>query len=240
MTGARPTSRLTAGRAVLNLFLFAAWCLWLTIVASAQPQSQEPPLPVDPTPIDRLLSTSDKIYLAEADNPKKIIDAYMKISDGHLQIAFNAIKFNDHRSAERELDIYNKALAEAGKATFALLEGKRGAAKKVEQGLYRQIKVLESIERLFPAEREAFATAALKHAKQLRVQALNEALSAGGGVLRDPDEKPPENNHPPNEQKKTPDPLAPTELNSLILSVFRSSMEFRLVKAGFRSHAQLP
>ena len=93
----------------------------------------------------------------------------LKLSDAHLQAAFNAISNNNHDAAERELDIYNKAVAEAGKETFALKEGRRTLSKKIEQTLYRQIKTLESIDRLFPAERAGFSDAALKHAKQLRV-----------------------------------------------------------------------
>ena len=124
--------------------------------------------------------------LADSDNPKKLVEAYLKISDTHLQAAFNAISANNHLAAENELDIYNKAVAAAGKEAFALQEGKRSVSKKIEQTLYKQIKTLESIERLFPSEREAFAEAALKHSKALRVQALNEAF-ASGEVLKDPD-----------------------------------------------------
>lgn len=110
------------------------------------------------------------------------------------------------------MDIYNKAVAEAGKEAFALREGKRSVSKKVEQILYKQIKTLETIDRLFPNEREAFSDAALKHAKQLRVQALNEAF-ASGGVLKDPaEEKKPESEPPPKEappkNPTIPPPLA--------------------------------
>jgi ribosomal protein S10 len=148
-------------------------------------QLPEPPLPIDPRPITQLLSEGDKAVLAEARGPKKIVDAYLRISDAHLQFAFDSIKVNDHNTSERELDIYNKAVAEAAKDTFALTEGKRNVSKKVEQTLFRQIKTLESIDRLFPSEREGFPDAALKHARQLRVQALN--AFASGEILKDPD-----------------------------------------------------
>ena len=88
-------------------------------------QLPEPPLPVDPTPISQLLSQADKAILAESNNPKKVVEAYVKISDSHLLAAFNAIKGNNYAAAERELDIYNKAIAEAGKLSFALQDGKR-------------------------------------------------------------------------------------------------------------------
>ena len=174
-------------------------------------QLPEPPLPVDPTPIAQLLSQADKAILAESNNPKKVVEAYVRISDSHLQAAFNAIKGNNYPAAERELDIYNKAIAEAGKLSFALQDGKRTAAKKIEQSLYRQIKTLESIEHLFPAEREQFAEAALKQAKALRVRALNEAF-ASGGVLKDPEvDKEPEREAPRKEPpKNSPAPLAPS------------------------------
>ena len=173
-------------------------------------QLPEPPLPVDPTPISQLLSQADKAVLAESNNPKKVVEAYVKISDSHLLAAFNAIKFNNYAAAERELDIYNKAIAEAGKLSFALQDGRRGAAKKIEQSLYRQIKTLESIEHLFPAEREQFAEAAIKQAKALRVRALNEAF-ASGGVLKDPEvDKEPEREAPRKEPppNNSPAPFA--------------------------------
>jgi hypothetical protein len=174
-------------------------------------QLPEPPLPVDPRPLTELISAAEKAMLAET-NPKKLVEAYVKISETHLQAALSAIKRNDHRAAERELDIYNKAVAEAGKQTFALRDGKRGVSKKLEQTLYKQIKTLETIDRLFPAEREAFADAALKHSKLMRVQALNEAFAAGD-VLKEPgEEKKPESEPPkketPRKISSVPPPLA--------------------------------
>jgi hypothetical protein len=151
-------------------------------------QIPEPPLPVDPRPLSELLSATDKTLIADSKNPKAVIEAYLKISEAHLQAAFNAIGSGNHISAEKELDVYNKAIAAAGKAAFALQEGKRNASKRIEQTLYKQIKTLESIERLFPSDRERFAEAALKQSKQLRVQALNEAF-ASGEVLKDPKEE---------------------------------------------------
>jgi hypothetical protein len=191
--------------------LISVIAMILCVPSSTLAQLPEPPLPVDPTPIAQLLSQADKAILAESNNPKKVVEAYVRISDSHLQAAFNAIKGNNYPAAERELDIYNKAIAEAGKLSFALQDGKRTAAKKIEQSLYRQIKTLESIEHLFPAEREQFAEAALKQAKALRVRALNEAF-ASGGVLKDPEvDKEPEREAPRKEPpKNSPAPLAPS------------------------------
>src|SRR6185503_4222523 len=55
-------------------------------------------------------------------------------------------------------------------------------------------------------ERAGFSDAALKHAKQLRVQALNEAFAAGG-VLKDSDEETKPKSEPPAKEappKKRP------------------------------------
>jgi hypothetical protein len=178
--------------------LFAA-CVLCVTAANIRGQLPEPPLPVDPRPLAELLSPAERAFVAEANNPKKLVEVYLKISDTHLQVAFNGIKVNNTGVAERELDIYNKAVAAAGKEAFALQDGKRTVSKKIEQTLYRQIKTLETIERLFPSERELFADAALKHAKQLRVQALNEAF-ASGDVLKDPEEeKKPKSEQPTKE-----------------------------------------
>lgn len=179
------------------LFATATTCL-------AQIQLPEPPLPVDPRPIGQLLSETEKASLAEAQahGPKRAVEVYLKLSDTHLQAAFDAIRMNNHDAAERELDIYNKAAAEAGKETFALKDGRRPLAKRIEQTLYRQIKTLETIDRLFPSEREGFADAALKHAKQLRVQALNEAF-ASGGVLKDPEDERKPDSEPPAKEPPT-------------------------------------
>lgn len=185
----------------------SSWCLlavcWFVAIAGnvlAQVrQLPDPPLPEDPTPLEQLISEGDKATLAQAHEPKKLVEAYLKISDAHLQAALNVIKANNHTAAEHELDIYKKALNAAAKEAFALRDGKRNVSKKMEQSLYRQIKTLETIDRLFPGEREVFAEAALKHAKQLRVQALNEAF-ASGNVLKDPDaEKKPKSEPPQNE-----------------------------------------
>jgi hypothetical protein len=86
-------------------------------------------------------------------------------------------------------------MAEAGKSAFALKSDKRKISKRLEQSLYKQIKTLESIERMFPPERQPYAELALKSAKQLRMQALNEAF-AGGEILKDPDDGKPKNESP--------------------------------------------
>ncbi|HSB12580.1 MAG TPA: hypothetical protein VLM38_24030 [Blastocatellia bacterium] len=220
----RGSNRLT--RVVLRLAFASAVFVSISGFSGAQPQLPEPPLPVDPTPIDKLLTATDKSLLADAGNPKKLVEAYLRISDIHLQAAFGAIKSNDHRSAERELDIYNKAVAEAGKGAFALQDGKRGAAKKIEQSLYRQIKTLESIERLFPAEREAFAEAALKNAKQLRVHALNAALASGNGVLNDPDEEKKPQSEPPAKDPQVKEPPLSPPLALSVVGLRRSLVAF--------------
>ncbi|MEN3331495.1 MAG: hypothetical protein V7641_860 [Blastocatellia bacterium] len=159
---------------------------------AAKAQGDLPPLPVDPTPLADLLTAQEKGLLAEAHNPKKAVEAYMKIAEGRVEAALTAIKSNDTLRAERELDAFQKAMAECVKAAEALDDGKRSAAKKVEQSLYKELRTLESVERLFPAERVQFAEAAIKRAKRFRVQMLNIAI-ASGEVLKDPDaEKPPQ------------------------------------------------
>lgn len=207
---------------------------FVTTISSYRAQVPEPPLPVDPRPLTQLISESEKALLADSQNPKKIVEAYLKISDTHLQGAFNAIRVNNESAAERELDIYNKAVDAAGKEAFALQEGKRRVSKKIEQVLYKQIKTLETIDRLFSNERERFADAALKHAKQLRVQALNEAF-ASGDVLKDPESEKepnsqPHDNEEPSKDKTIKPPLARAD-------TFQNAQGFRRTPLlpGFRN-----
>ncbi len=181
-------ARTSRGASSFALFCLAlATCVFCITLAS-RAQIPEPPLPVDPRPLAKLLTQLELASVAEAHNPKKLVEAYLRISDTHLQTAFSLIKVNNHGASERELDVYNKAIAAAGNEALSLVEGKRTVAKRIEQTLYRQIKTLETIDRLFPGEREAFSDAALKRAKQLRLQALNWAF-ASGDVLKDPDEE---------------------------------------------------
>jgi hypothetical protein len=196
-----------------------------TAIARAQEDKDGPLLPVDPTPLDKLLSPAEKATLADARNPKKSVENYIKISESHLDSAMSAIKNGEARAAERDLDIYNKAMAEACKTAFSMQEGKRQLSKKIEQSLYKQIRTLESIERLFPNDRGPFAEAALKHAKRLRVQALNEAF-AGGDVLKDPEAEKKEKHNSPDEGR------APGEARPLYPAAARSS--FLLAAAGLR------
>ena len=185
------------------------------LVAAGDARAQDdPPLPVDPTPLPQLLSAAERSMLADAKNPKKTVEAYLKLSETHLEAALAVIKNGDTSRAERELDIYNKIMAEVCKTTFSMQDGKRSLAKKLEQHIYKQLKTLESVGRLFPGERAAFAEDAIKKAKQFRVQALNEAF-AGGDVLKDPDtEKPPANNLPDEDKSpQSTEPSEPLELN---------------------------
>src|SRR5215208_4290651 len=105
-------------RSVCQALLLA--CLLLTGAASAQEEHDLPPLPVDPTPLDRLLTPAEKASLGDVRNPKKIAEQYVKISEAHLDAASNAIKNGDSHTAERELDIYKKAASEACKVAFSI------------------------------------------------------------------------------------------------------------------------
>jgi hypothetical protein len=158
--------------------------VWASTPAYAY-QLPPPPLPVDPTPLEKLISAREQQEVANANQPRKLIEVYLRVSDAHLEAAHAAIKTGDYQTSERELDIYKKASAEALKTALAQPKGRRGLTKKIEQRLFKQIKVLELIERLFPVQRVAFAEAALKHARQLRVQALNTTFDSGE-VLDEP------------------------------------------------------
>lgn len=148
-------------------------------------QVQSPPLPVDPTPLAELLTSAEKAAIAQAHEPKQAVEQYLMIADSHLNTASAAIDGGDYRRSERELDIYKKAASEAVKIAFSLKDGKRSLAKRIEQRLYKNIKLLELVENKFPVERAPFATAALEHARRLRVRALNEAFGTGD-VLKTP------------------------------------------------------
>ncbi|HET9531733.1 MAG TPA: hypothetical protein VFQ92_15350 [Blastocatellia bacterium] len=186
-------------------------CLLSVFAAGSNAQSNQlppPPLPVDPTPLEVLLSAQDKEELKKASSPQKKVEAYLKIADIHLDAALAAINASNSALAERELDIYNKTIDEAAKTAFSQDDKKRRLSKKLEQKLYKQLRTLETIERLFPLERVAFAEAAIKNARQTRVQALNAAF-AGGEILKVPDEeeKKPANTKP--SKSNPPDNFAP-------------------------------
>jgi hypothetical protein len=192
--------------AVIAIF---AGCL-VFCVPIAKAQDDTPPLPIDPTPLANLLTAQEKTLLADARNPKKTVEAYIKIAEDHITAALEAIKANDTARAEHELDVYQKAMAEDVKAAAAMRDGQRSAAKKVEQSLYKTLRTLETVERLFPVERIQFADVAIKRAKQYRVQMLNIAI-ASGDVLKDPDE---EKQPTKDDQHNTPAPPRPPQFQS--------------------------
>lgn len=154
-------------------------CAFSALAAAQVEKLPPPPLPVDPTPLEELISAEERALLEQARTPAKQVEVYLDISDRYLRAALTAIELGDHRSSERELDVYRKILAEYSGIAFSLKDDKRKVAKKIEQHLYKQVKVLERIRRRFPPERIAFADAALEQAKQTRIRALNEALAAG-------------------------------------------------------------
>jgi hypothetical protein len=159
----------------LGTILFCA----LLSLAAAQVEKLPPPLPVDPTPLEELISAEERASLEQAHTPAKQVETYLDISDRYLRAALTAIELGDHRSSERELDVYKKILAKYSDIAFSLGSERRKIAKKIEQRLYKQMKMLERIRRRFPPERIAFADAALEQAKRTHIRALNEALAAG-------------------------------------------------------------
>src|SRR5262249_54434142 len=150
-------------------------CLFLLFSGTRTTCAQiaPPPLPVDPTPLAALLSDADKLLLQQARGAKKEVEAYLLISDRHLDAAEAATENSNFPMAEKELDIYNKAIAQASTLAFSQDIGRRDMAKRIEQRIYRQLRTLESIQRRFPIERIGFADAAVAHSKRLRSHALN-------------------------------------------------------------------
>jgi hypothetical protein len=181
--------------------LVSTWLVALLLALSAnevraQEKFEPLPLPVDPTPLVELISELEKATLARELNPKKQVEIYWRISENHLQLALAAINNDDYKPAERELDIYNKALDEAAKITFNLREDRRKMSKRFEQTIYKQLRTLETIDRRFPPERSEFSEFAIKHAKQVRGKALNLSFDAGE-VITDKDSS----NKTPPQQK---------------------------------------
>ena len=94
MDRAKPSASAVLRRLSLVVCVCAA-----VMVNNAQAQIPDPPLPVDPRPLSDLMSAADKALLANSDNPKELVDAYLKISEAHLQAAFNAIRASNHTIA---------------------------------------------------------------------------------------------------------------------------------------------
>ncbi|HJQ70463.1 MAG TPA: hypothetical protein VKA70_15905 [Blastocatellia bacterium] len=196
-------------RATFMLAVSASLILAAAPIIAAQDKTvlPPPPLPIDPTPLVKLITEQERTTLADARKPKKLVEVYLDIADAHLETAFTALKAGQGQESQRQLDIYNKAMAEAAKNAFSQGEGKRGLAKKIEQRLYKQIRVLEEIKDSFPVERLPFAEAALKQSRQLRVQALNESFDSD--VLKEPGAEK-KSDKPEGDKEKSPkSPLPP-------------------------------
>ena len=152
-------------------------------------QNTIPPLPVDPTPLKDLLSAEERSQVGVARGSLRLVDIYLDISDKHLQTAGVASEASDFGKAERELDIYNKAAAEASNIAFSGTENKNKLGKRIEQRLYAQIRLLETLARRFPTDVVGYPEAALEHTKQLRAHALNQTLAVGQVLMESKDGK---------------------------------------------------
>lgn len=175
-------------KAILPALAVAFLFVGLASHIKAQDTYVPPPLPVDPTPLIQLISESEKALLARETNPRKLVEAYLRISESHIQAALAAINNDDFKTSERELDIYNKSLDEAAKLAFNQQNDKRKLSKKIEQTIYKQQRTLETIDRRFPNERSGFIEFAIKHARQIRGKALNLSFDSGE-VITDPDKE---------------------------------------------------
>ncbi len=193
--------------------------LALSLAASARAQDDMPPLPVDPRPLEKLISDKERAELAAAKKPKKIVETYLDIAEEHLDSALTTARDGDIAGSERHLDIYNKAVAAAFNLTLSLSDGKRGLSKKIEQTLYGHIKQIAAIEEVFPLSRLAFAEAAMKHTKHIRVQALNEAFAAGDVLTAPTKDKPQTDNSPGKDGTPGKTGLAPRLARQQLIAV---------------------
>src|SRR5918912_3675353 len=126
-----PRARATAAGSAKRLPAVAALVLvgFVLLVAPAARAQDDPPLPVDPTPLADLMNAQEKALVAGARNPKQTVEAYLKVADGRVEAALAAVKRKDTPRAERELDVFQKAMGECVKVTDSLTDGKRHAAK---------------------------------------------------------------------------------------------------------------
>jgi hypothetical protein len=180
---------------------------WFVLAASAAAQNT-PPLPVNPTPIKDLLSGEERSLVAAARNNLKLIDVYLDLSDKHLQAADTASDTGDFNTAEKELDIYSKAAAEASNIAFSGSENKNKLGKRIEQRYYLQIRKLETIGRRFPADVVGYPDAALEQTKELRAHALNQTLAVGKVLVESKDgrEQEKKENQETNKETRPADP----------------------------------
>jgi hypothetical protein len=176
--------------APIRLGLQALFSLPLLLILSiaATAQTPMPPLPVDPTLLKDLLSSEERSLIAATHGTQKLVDAYLDISDKHLRAAGSDCDTGDFIAAEKELDIYNKAAAEAANTAFSGSD-KNKLGKRIEQRLYIQIRTLEAIDRRFPADAVGYPDAALEHTRQLRAHALNQTLAVGQVLTESKDGK---------------------------------------------------
>jgi len=142
-------------------------------------QHEEPPLPKDPTPLLELITAQEKAEIAKDSKPKDLVEDYLKIAIAHIDAAYKAAQSNDARLTERELDIYNKALAEAAKIAFNVTEDRRKLSKKIEQNIFKSLKTLELVQHYAPEAAVPFVEFAMQHAKKVRTQAINIAFDSG-------------------------------------------------------------
>jgi hypothetical protein len=160
---------------------------------------------VDPTPLKDLLSPEERSLVTAAHGNLKLVDIYLEISDKHLRAADSASDGGDFKAAERELDIYNKAVAEASNTAFSGNENKNKLGKRIEQRLYAQIRVLEVIERRFPVDAVGYPDAALDHTRQLRAHALNQTLAVGKVLVESKEGREGDPKTAPDGKKDKPD-----------------------------------
>ncbi|MEW6128807.1 MAG: hypothetical protein AB1757_17350 [Acidobacteriota bacterium] len=171
----------------IKILLLALVSVIFGLPAQAQ---DEPPIPVDPTPLAQLLAPAEKTMIDKENSAKKLVEIYLKISDAHLNLAYNAVMGEKYEDSLRELDIYNKALDAAKERAFSQSGEKRKLAKKVEQAILKQLRTLDLIERYSTREILPFSQVAVKHAKQIRADALNASFDAGE-VITDPEKNKP-------------------------------------------------
>ena len=228
--------RLRNMKLILRLAVSTISIMTAATVAAAQEKTvlPPPPLPVDPTPLVKLITEQERTMLADSRKPKKTVEVLLDIADAHLEAAFTALRAGQGQESQRQLDIYNKAMAEAAKTAFSQGEGRRGLAKKIEQRLYKQIRILEEIKDSFPVERLPFAEAALKQSRQLRVQALNESFASE--VLKGPDAEKKTDKPEEDKDKSTKNPVPPLARSLAPNGLMSNS----LVPASFARPTQIP
>jgi len=147
-----------------------------SVLGCAQLQASDPLLP-------GMLSETEKQLILKERNPKPHVELVLKVAEARIKNASQLAQDNQIRAGAREVEAFLALIVYADtyarKSLASKNKDRNHCLKQIEQMIFKQSRILESVTRDLPLESREAVESQISEVKKIRLRAINDLLGSG-------------------------------------------------------------